>query len=217
MQYIRLLERAGLAKKTKGGKWYDLHLHTLRKYFRTRCSVAGISASFYQHWMGHKGGKDSETYMDDAYFKAALQEHVKEYRKVIPHLTLKTVTAKQQEDLRKEVEALKLKLKNRDLETDMLNQEVELLEKIVKESLPMLPKLQSQTATVQSQLENVFNMFADFAEEMDPSLKEYAKRLRQPSETSKETEKRSEEVKNYVTDILKDLEKLKQIKKQIPK
>lgn len=50
--WARLLKRAGLDKKSV--KWYKLHIHILRKYFRSNC--VGVDPSYREFWMGHKGG-----------------------------------------------------------------------------------------------------------------------------------------------------------------
>jgi len=57
----RTLERAGLDKKdpTTGVRIY--HIHTLRKFFSTKMSEAGVQESVVHAWMGHKG------YLDSAY------------------------------------------------------------------------------------------------------------------------------------------------------
>jgi integrase len=77
--WYRLLKRAGLAEKSN--KWYQLHAHTLRKYFRSNC--VGVDPSFREHWLGHKGG-----YLDESYFRAEEPAHLAEYRRVVPHLTI---------------------------------------------------------------------------------------------------------------------------------
>ena len=75
----RLLQRAGLDEKSQ--RWYQLHIHTLRKYFRSNC--IGVDPSYREAWMGHKGG-----YLDESYFRAEEDKHLAEYRKAIPHLTV---------------------------------------------------------------------------------------------------------------------------------
>jgi integrase len=77
--WARLLRRAGLAQKSQS--WFKLHIHTLRKYFRSNC--VGVDASYRERWMGHKG-----LYLDMSYFKAEEPLHLAEYRKAIPHLTV---------------------------------------------------------------------------------------------------------------------------------
>jgi len=86
--WARLLKRAGLADKSN--KWYQLHIHTLRKYFRSNC--VGVDPSFREHWMGHKGG-----YLDESYFRAEKERHLAEYRKAIPHLTVYGTTLEEKQ------------------------------------------------------------------------------------------------------------------------
>jgi len=77
----RLLKKAGLNQKST--RFYILHIHTLRKYFRSNC--IGVDASYRERWMGHKG-----LYLDMSYFKAEESLHLAEYRKAVPHLTIYT-------------------------------------------------------------------------------------------------------------------------------
>jgi len=77
--WARLLRRAGLAQKSN--KWFILHIHTLRKFFRSNC--VGVDQSYREMWMGHKG-----KYLDESYFRAEEQMHLAEYRKAIPYLTI---------------------------------------------------------------------------------------------------------------------------------
>lgn len=77
--WARLLRRAGLAQKSQS--WFKLHIHVLRKYFRSNC--IGVDASYRERWMGHKG-----LYLDASYFKAEESLHLAEYRKVIPYLAI---------------------------------------------------------------------------------------------------------------------------------
>ena len=75
----RLLKRAGLNEKSH--IFHVLHLHTLRKYFRSNC--VGVDASYREKWMGHKG-----LYLDESYFRAEESLHLAEYRKAVPHLAI---------------------------------------------------------------------------------------------------------------------------------
>jgi integrase len=77
--WARLLHRAGLDQKSN--RWYVLHIHTLRKYFRSNC--VGVDVSFREKWMGHKG-----VYLDMSYFRAEEQLHITEYRKTIQGLSI---------------------------------------------------------------------------------------------------------------------------------
>jgi len=111
-----------LAQKSEGGKWHELHFHVLRKWFETRCKIAGVKPSFYQHWMTHKGGKDPETYLDASYFKPLFDEHAAEYRKVIPHLAIKTVSETT-------MKLLQNSLKERDQSVEALRARIEELDR----------------------------------------------------------------------------------------
>jgi integrase len=91
--WARLLRRAGLAQKSH--KWFILHIHTLRKYFRSNC--VGVDISYRERWMGHKG-----LYLDMSYFRAEEQLHLNEYRKTIPHLTI-YATSTDEKNLRKKM------------------------------------------------------------------------------------------------------------------
>jgi integrase len=77
--WVRLLKRAGLAKKS--ANWYELHIHTLRKFFRSNC--IGVDISYREKWMGHRG-----QYLDMSYFKAEETLNLAEYRKTIQYLTI---------------------------------------------------------------------------------------------------------------------------------
>ncbi|MDR0471476.1 MAG: site-specific integrase [Nitrososphaerota archaeon] len=77
--YYRILKRVGLAQKSN--RFYVLHVHTLRKYFRSNC--IGVDASYREKWMGHRG-----LYLDMSYFHAEEQFHLLEYRKALKYLTV---------------------------------------------------------------------------------------------------------------------------------
>lgn len=86
--WARLLRRAGLDQKSN--KWYILHFHTLRKFFRSNC--VGVDESYRERWMGHKG-----KYLDESYFRAEEQMHLAEYRKAILHLTIYSTGVEEKE------------------------------------------------------------------------------------------------------------------------
>jgi integrase len=86
--WYRLLKRAGLNEKSN--RQYMLHVHTLRKYFRSNC--VGVDPSYRETWMGHKAG-----YLDDSYFRAEEPLHLAEYRKAIPHLTIYSTPMEQKQ------------------------------------------------------------------------------------------------------------------------
>ena len=76
-----LLEKTGKAERSR--TWHILHLHTLRKFFRKNLENAGVSASFRERLMGHKG-----EYLDASYFRPQIEELLNNYMKAIPNLTI---------------------------------------------------------------------------------------------------------------------------------
>jgi hypothetical protein len=63
---------------------FDLHAHTLRKYFQTKCKLAGCKTSFVDLWLGHVVGE----YLNGSYFRPDIRESFNEYKKAIPALTI---------------------------------------------------------------------------------------------------------------------------------
>jgi integrase len=108
-QWRNLIRRSGLARKIENHSFYELHAHTLRKFFQTNCKLAGCRADFVDFWMGHHPTRQDQ-YLNDAYFRSPMEQHVAEYRKAVPHLTV--FQAKVEVGLsREEVEALKALLR----------------------------------------------------------------------------------------------------------
>jgi len=89
-RWNRLLKKADEAQKKRN--FHQLHFHTLRKYLRTNLELAGVSKSFRERLLGHKG-----EYLDEWYFKPQTQALLNEYRKAIPHLTILEPVAEYEE------------------------------------------------------------------------------------------------------------------------
>jgi integrase len=104
-QWRKLVKRAKLAFKVKNHNWMELHLHVLRKYFQTSCKLAGVPPDFYDFWMGHVSSKKEE-YLNDSYFRATVEEHLKQYRKAIPSLTVFSDVQLEAEELRHKIAEL---------------------------------------------------------------------------------------------------------------
>jgi len=88
-RWIQLLKRAN--KATKGREWYLVHVHTLRKFFKSWASLSGIPQDLVEAFMGHRGG------ISQAYFLPSLEETsnpeivkrvLAEYEKALPALTI---------------------------------------------------------------------------------------------------------------------------------
>jgi integrase len=65
----RLLKRVSLDDKN-GGPWYEIRLHTLRKYFETMCINAGVKTAYREFWLGHTG-----RHMEESYFRGEVETH----------------------------------------------------------------------------------------------------------------------------------------------
>ncbi len=79
--YNRSLKRAGLDEKSRG--FHVLHLHTLRKFFRSQLEGV-MTKSIREAMMGHVSGE----YLDGAYLRIPISKLVLWYRKGISALTL---------------------------------------------------------------------------------------------------------------------------------
>jgi hypothetical protein len=79
--YARTLKRAGLSKKCQ--KFNVLHLHSLRKFFRTNLEAI-MTRSMIERLMGHV----SSEYLDGSYFRSPEKDMLEAYRKAIPNLMI---------------------------------------------------------------------------------------------------------------------------------
>jgi len=95
--YARLLRKTGFTEKSHGQ--YVLHLHTLRKFFRTRLE-GYLTRSEIEYLMGHL----RKEYLDGSYFRPPSDELINKYKKVMHRLyILKSEEASKEEDIRKKV------------------------------------------------------------------------------------------------------------------
>jgi len=78
----RLLEKSGFTEKDKSTGIHRLHFHTLRKFFETRMSYAGIPEAIYQQLQGHEG------YLSKSYKRYTERELADAYKKGIPSLLI---------------------------------------------------------------------------------------------------------------------------------
>ncbi len=93
-----LLKKADRAAKTgvsertrKGGKWYQIHIHTMRKYFKSWASLSGVPSDLVEAFMGHRAGIEQAYFLPDlesANNPEVIKKALEEYRKAIPALTI---------------------------------------------------------------------------------------------------------------------------------
>jgi len=78
----RLLKDSNLNKRDRTTKIHIFHDHTMRKFFETRLSMAGIPDAVYQSLEGHQG------YLGDSYKRPTIEELGKWYKKGMPVLSV---------------------------------------------------------------------------------------------------------------------------------
>lgn len=81
LSYNRTLRRAGLTKKSMS--YYVLHIHSLRKFFRTQLEAI-LTRSQIERLMGHV----SSEYLDGSYFRPPEKDMLQNYRNALPNLTI---------------------------------------------------------------------------------------------------------------------------------
>lgn len=110
-QWRRLTKRARLLNKIVGHShgWTELHGHVLRKFFQTRCKLAGCRADFVDFWMGHHPTRADE-YLNDSYFRPDLNAHIAEYRKAVSDLQIFETNQKAIEKAESEIKDMRQQL-----------------------------------------------------------------------------------------------------------
>jgi len=78
--YHKLLKRLSLDERDQIG--YKLHLHNLRKWFKTQLEIAGVNGLLIETWMGHSTG------IQGFYFRPSHQDIQKEVKKMAEALTI---------------------------------------------------------------------------------------------------------------------------------
>jgi site-specific recombinase XerD len=112
----RALKRANLAKQDSVSAYGVYHVHTLRKFFSTAMSEAGLQESVIHAWMGHKG------YLDDAYkryTKDALRQMYKDHMSAVTIFEQGSTS-----EFRKKLEAIQKDLDAKNEQLQAKNKEV---------------------------------------------------------------------------------------------
>jgi integrase len=76
------LKKVGLDIRDSSGLGYQLHIHSLRKFYRTQLERAGVSRTVISLWMGQITG------LDINYFRPSEPQLIEEWRKAEPFLSL---------------------------------------------------------------------------------------------------------------------------------
>lgn len=131
-RWRHLLKKAGLGEKSN--KWSVLRFHTLRKYFKTWCTLAGIPGDIVESFMGHISGIKHVYFLsgvDSMENPEVIKILRKEYQKAIPHLTI-NIDETTVKNLEEELEELKRWQEETASEVDKLYKMVNDLIKYVK-------------------------------------------------------------------------------------
>jgi len=120
----RLLEKSGFNERDKTTGYHRMHFHTLRKFFETRMSYAGIPAAIYQQLEGHLG------YLDNSYKRFTEKELGEKYNEGVHCLLI----FESQPDLTDVHESQRqLRDENKKLQNDVDKLRMELLEVKMKQ------------------------------------------------------------------------------------
>ena len=107
--FYATLKRLGLDERDGSGLGHALHIHTLRKWFKTTLETAGVNRLLIEEWMGHSTG------VQGVYYKPPPDVARREFfEKADPALRIfgKVETkAEEVEDLKARVEVLEMYLK----------------------------------------------------------------------------------------------------------
>ena len=83
-QYFQAtLRRCGLLRRDASGRGYEIHLHCLRKFFKTRLEAVGVNPLLIERWMGHSLGSVAQ-----AYYRPSREEILEEWAKAEKALTI---------------------------------------------------------------------------------------------------------------------------------
>jgi integrase len=129
-RWYRLCKRAGLVKKSTNR--YEIRVHSLRKYFRSRAS--GLDPSTRENMMGHRGA-----YLDAAYLRLTEQDLYDAYVQVMPRLEVEVGEAEQ------EVNQLKKRIRDLEAQQEADKQSREVINNLVK----TVAELRVEMATLQ--------------------------------------------------------------------
>ena len=122
--WSRLLQKAGLDQKDKSTNRYEIHIHTLRKFFINRLNAV-IRTDAVETLVGHEG------YLSRSYRRLSEEELKDAYRNGMPTLSI----FEKQPDLSDVNEKLQVKDQQiQDMQTQLNNLRLELLEVRLKQT-----------------------------------------------------------------------------------
>jgi len=118
-KWYRMLQKSGNSERDISTEYYQMHLHTLRKFFETRMSNAGVPDAIYQQLEGHEG------YLDASYKRYTPQDIINWYKKGVISLLVFEYENKDVSDIREQ-------LSEKDREIQKLKSDMEKLMKYIE-------------------------------------------------------------------------------------
>ena len=105
--FLDLTLRLGINRRDPSGRGWMIHIHSLRKFYKTRLEEAGVNPLVIEMWMGH------DLKVPGAYFRPTRKMILEEWRKAEKALTLfsdeedRLYEDRRIEELEKEIETMK--------------------------------------------------------------------------------------------------------------
>ncbi len=125
VKWNQFLDKAELGKKDRKTGIREIHVHCLRKYFRTRIATV-CRQDIVEHLLGHKG------YLTSSYVRLTRDELAKEYKKGMNELTIFESKDKSHAELEKEIERRDKKLAEIEGRMDSFSKMNEFFEELKK-------------------------------------------------------------------------------------
>ena len=114
--FLDLTLRLGINQRDPSGKGWMIHIHSLRKFYKTRLEEAGVNPLVIEMWMGH------DLKVPGAYFRPTRKMILQEWRKAEKALTLFSEEDHVMDQL-SEIERLKMEIKElQRIVSELLNQ-----------------------------------------------------------------------------------------------
>ena len=105
--FLDLTLRLGINRRDPSGRGWMIHIHSLRKFYKTRLEEAGVNPLVIEMWMGH------DLKVPGAYFRPTRKMILEEWRKAEKALTLfsdeedRLYEDRRIEELEREIETMK--------------------------------------------------------------------------------------------------------------
>ncbi len=142
------IRRVGLDQRDSSGLGYQLHIHSLRKFYRTQLERAGVSRTVISLWMGQRTGLDLN------YFRPSEPQLIEEWRKAEPFLTI--FEARGVEELKKDIALETLRRVAESFGIDPMRVKIEKQKELGRE-----PSIDEEIQALQNEMKKLRNIEDD--------------------------------------------------------